>query len=586
MDSKTLFSAIEKKIRRLCLTDFPCGNGPWRRTKNGPDEAETESPDVLLDLLRYPRSPWMYSDSWSPQAAELRELAVTEPKRLRRDFILRYFKTIRITGKNVSCIDEGLLKFSKLEELVLSGNLISEIPAKHLPSTLKILELRANRLSSLRGLASSPPPQLQYLGLGSNGLGSHQDICDLTGRQWPRLACLDLSNCYFQEQKFLVSALETLPCLKTLTLKGNPFTMAPSYPGFTVDSLPELSCLDSSWLTTEDRYNFFGLARMKEMVEDVASVTLSLTRLRGIPDPLMHVDKKAAEFPIVIYKYFISYQFFKHPMLDNQGEVGESKPDTSKDDSVRPRRGSVKNTGKKVSTAVPAVNADETELPLHATPKLSWSECADLNYTLTYSVSCLGALKRFFIRGLRLDLMEEKTLLWPAPSEEAHQVKASPPKGKKGKKEQKVKTPPKKKKGPPELVRDPPIRKLLNSVHIPMQSLVSGGQRVKTVCNFGPLHVEPPAKQEEETEKKTKGDKKKDKKKDDKEAKQKQSKSFERQKTPKGKGKDAKKRDMDERTVLPTPVPVVPVTVELSVELEKWKTVSDALCGVMPAENA
>lgn len=64
-----------------------------------------------------------------------------------------------------------------------------------------------------------------------------------------------------------------------------------------------------------------------------------------------------------------------------------------------------------------------------------------------------------------------------------------------------VKTPPKpknkKKKGPPELVHDPPIRKLLNSVHIPMQSLVDGGQRVNTVCDFGPLQVEPPPKQEE-----------------------------------------------------------------------------------------
>lgn len=29
MSSKTLTAAIEKKIRSLCLTDFPCGNGPW-----------------------------------------------------------------------------------------------------------------------------------------------------------------------------------------------------------------------------------------------------------------------------------------------------------------------------------------------------------------------------------------------------------------------------------------------------------------------------------------------------------------------------------------------------------------------------
>uniref|UniRef100_A0A3P9QAV7 Leucine rich repeat containing 43 n=1 Tax=Poecilia reticulata TaxID=8081 RepID=A0A3P9QAV7_POERE len=399
MSSTILSAAIEKKIRRLCLTDFPCGNGPWvsfhcpRRTKNGSDEARTESPDVLLDLLRYPRSPWTYKDTWSPQASELRELAVREPKRLSKDFILNYFTTIRITGKNVSSVDEGLLKFSKLEELVLSSNLISEIPAKHLPGTLKILELRANRLSSLSGLASCPPPQLQYLGLGSNSLGSHQDICDLTGRHWPRLACLDLSNCNFQEQQYLVAALETLPCLKTLTLKGNPFTMTPSYPGFTVDSLPQLSCLDSSWVTTEDRYNFFGLARING----------DLTRLRGIPDPLMHVDKKAAEFPIVTYKYFISYRFCSRHTPDHQ-----------------------------------------VIYPSHT-------------------------FKTFTLRQVFV-LFQNKT----------------PPKAKN-----------KKKKGPPELVHDPPIRKLLHSVHIPMQSLVQGGHRVSAVCDFGPLHMEPPPKQEE-----------------------------------------------------------------------------------------
>uniref|UniRef100_A0A3B3XKX5 Leucine rich repeat containing 43 n=1 Tax=Poecilia mexicana TaxID=48701 RepID=A0A3B3XKX5_9TELE len=382
--STTLSVAIDKKIRRLCLTDFPCGIGPWvsfhcpRQTKNGPDEARTESPDVLLDLLRYPRSPWMYNDTWSPQASDLRELAVREPKRFSKDFILNYFTTIRITGKHVTFIDEGLLKFSKLEELVLSGNLISEIPAKHLPDTLKILELRANRLSSLSGLASCPPPQLQYLGLGSNSLGSHQDVCDLTGRHWPRLACLDLSNCNFQEQRLLVATLETLPCLKTLTLKGNPFTMTPSYPGFTVDSLPRLSCLDSSWLTTEERYNFFGLARIN------GELSFAVTDL-------------VEDFPVVTYKYFVSYQFFSRHTPDHQ---------------------------------------------------VIYPSYSSVFYSL-------------------------------------FQVK-TPPKAKN-----------KKKKGPPELVHDPPIRKLLNSVHIPMQSLVQGGQRVSSVCDFGPLHVEPPPKQEE-----------------------------------------------------------------------------------------
>lgn len=37
----------------------------------------------------------------------------------------------------MSVIDDGLLKFSKLEELVLSANLLTEIAVESLPITLK-----------------------------------------------------------------------------------------------------------------------------------------------------------------------------------------------------------------------------------------------------------------------------------------------------------------------------------------------------------------------------------------------------------------------------------------------------------------
>lgn len=47
---------------------------------------------------------------------------------------------LKISGAacvQVVLIDEGLLKFSKLEELVLSANNITEIPAENLPITLE-----------------------------------------------------------------------------------------------------------------------------------------------------------------------------------------------------------------------------------------------------------------------------------------------------------------------------------------------------------------------------------------------------------------------------------------------------------------
>lgn len=48
----------------------------------------------------------------------------------------------------------------------------------------------------------------------------------------------------------------------------------------------------------------------------------------------------------------------------------------------------------------------------------------------------------------------------------------------------------KKKKSVPELVQDAPIRRILGSVHVPLQSLVKRSQKVDVLCDFGALHTE------------------------------------------------------------------------------------------------
>lgn len=48
----------------------------------------------------------------------------------------------------------------------------------------------------------------------------------------------------------------------------------------------------------------------------------------------------------------------------------------------------------------------------------------------------------------------------------------------------------KKKKSVPELVRDAPVRRILGSVHIPLQSLVKGSQKVNILCDLCALHKE------------------------------------------------------------------------------------------------
>ncbi|XP_019113053.2 leucine-rich repeat-containing protein 43 [Larimichthys crocea] len=512
MSSKTLSAVLQKRIRRLCLNDFPCGPVNW--TKNCPDRADTEDIDARLDLLRCPHSPWKSDPSWSPQAPALRELAVLTPGHLNDRFIYNYFTTLRIVDKGVSVIDEGLLKFSKLEELVLTSNEITEISAQNLPSTLKILELRANRLSALDGLTSSPPPRLHHLGLGSNSFGSHGDVFQLTGKHWPQLLSLDLGDCEFQDQQALVNTLTTLPCLRTLVLEGNPFTLASCYPGFTLDSLPRLSYLDTLQISPDERHRFRGLAKMSDLTVDRASATVSIGRMRGIPDPLSADNGTNSDFPVVTYGYFITYDFCGHeipadPKLDSESKLDASTTahvteDGFSDADLQSNRNCEKETSK-LDTRDSMVYAERTcheiaQVSRHSTAKLTWSECMDFSDTQTYVVRNLGGLKRFFNLGLNLQIEEEKVLSWPAVSKDITMTKSSQnEKEKKGGKDKqtsvksgstKEKSKDKKKKSAPELVHDAPIRRLLGSVHVPLQSLTRRGQRVDVLCDFGVLHTE------------------------------------------------------------------------------------------------
>ncbi|XP_045889677.1 leucine-rich repeat-containing protein 43-like [Micropterus dolomieu] len=610
MSSKTLSAVLEKKIRRLCLNVFPCGYGSWRKTKGSTEGGETEETDSLLDLLSCPHSPWRHDESWSPQALPLRELAVLTPEHLHSDFIYKYFIALRIVDKGVTVIDNGLLKFSKLEELVLSANHISEIPAECLPSTLKILELRANRLSGLNSFTSPPPPRLQYLGLGSNCLGSHKDVSHLTGRHWPQLVCLDLRDCEFQDQRALLNALSTLPCLKTLVLEGNPFTLASCYPGFTVDSLPHLTCLDASWISPEERRCFRGLAKMTDLIVDQASTTVCVGRMRGIPDPLISADGNAPDFPVVTYSYFITYEFLSHQTSVYLTFDSESKfdaaatahvmEDSSSDADLRSNRNCEKETSKPDTKGLMVYTEetchDITLVSKHSTSKLTWSECMDFSDTQTYIVSDLGGLKRFLNQGLYLRIEEEKVLSWPAASDDVTVAKPSQTvkekKVGKGKESPiksgstKEKSKDKKKKSVPEMVQDAPIRRILGSVHVPLQSLIKSGQKVDVLCDLGVLHTETEVETtqalNEDLEKKIK-----EVKQEDKEAKQRGgSDATHNTVASKGKGKGRKKCGMDVHADSSVPVQLKPVTVELRVELEKWQSASEAHQLLLPQQNS
>ncbi|KAM6954425.1 leucine-rich repeat-containing protein 43-like [Aplochiton taeniatus] len=563
MNSRTLSSVVEEQLCKLCLNDFPCGHGSWRRCvertydeeswgymqHNGGEGAHFQEPEALIELLNSPRSPWKHEVSWSPQASTLRELSVLAPERLQGNFVFSHFEILRMVDKGVSLIDKGLLKFSNLKELVLSANRISEIPAHHFPGSLRVLELHANQISNLKDLNHRQLPHLQHLGLGSNRLGSTEDIKYLTGVFWPKLVSLDLSWCGFEGQRDLVEALATLPCLRTLVLEGNPTALVPSYPGFIIDRLPGLFHLDASRITADDRHSFRGLAKT-ELIVDKAAATLSVNRIRGVPDPLLGVDENATEFPVVNYSYFVTYEFLSQ---------------------------------------LPTDKTDMNNVTRHSTPKLPWAECMDLGYTRVHSTSDLGSLKSFLLRGLWLSVEEEKVISWPAPTGELPVAK--PVTEKKGGKEAarppsntKVQPSKDKKKNKKEsmidLVQETPIRKTLGSFHVPLQNLVSGGKKVDILCNLGVLLTEHSTKAVPSREKDPSKKNKDDKKKDDKKAKSGDSAKGQKNLPPaKGKGKGGRKdSEVDVSVDNTSPGQLEPLTVEFSVQLEKWRSISEARC--------
>ncbi|KAJ7994275.1 hypothetical protein DPEC_G00264200 [Dallia pectoralis] len=492
MGSQTLSFTVEKHLRGLCLKDFPCGNGSWSKSRQvvleeqswgywekdtGREEAAKEDQEALVELLTSPLSPWRYVGSWSPQAHELRELSIRSPERLNGNVIFNHFNTLRIVDKGVSIIDDGMLRFSCLKELVLSGNHISELEAKHLPCTLQVLELYGNQVSSLKDLTSGPLPSLQHLGLGCNRLGLTADIQYLTGTFWPRLVSLDLSWSGFQTQVVLVDGLATLPCLRALVLEGNPLTMTPSYPGFVLDSLPQLLYLDNTRVTPEDLQRFKGLARMRDMIVDQALATVTVRRIRGVPNPTLDVTEGAAECPVVSHRYSVCYEF--PSQLPSAHEARNNTASTP---------GTMTGTAKeKYGENVGHQPVPKQILMMNHTPKLEWAETMDFSHTSTHVVGDLMSFKSFVLCGLWLTVEEEKTVSWTVSSED--QSKHKPRTGKRGG-EKSVQPSSntlnqRSKDNKDDEVQEIPIRRILNTVHVPLQGLMSGKRTVDVVCKLG-----------------------------------------------------------------------------------------------------
>ncbi|NXM18353.1 LRC43 protein, partial [Ploceus nigricollis] len=320
-------AAFQEYLQHLGLQDFPCGLGSWNKSclnarrspraqPAGLEEAVPpgeESPEALLELLRDQHSPWALPPDCSPQDQLLREVAVLAPELLQGSGVFQVVKSLRLLDKGslqVEEVDEGVLRFQQLEELVLSANHISRVTSAHLPRTLKVLELCCNAVGDLQDLCARPPPELQHLGLGYNQLCGPSQEKHLTVDFWPNLVSLDLSFNSLTDLLGLVSQLSTLPKLRILVLQGNPLALIPPYRGFLLDSLPKLSILDDIHIWPEERQQFHGLARQPELIRSEARVVVSIGEMKGLPNPEDFQQLEVgSEGPVITYSYCVTYQF-------------------------------------------------------------------------------------------------------------------------------------------------------------------------------------------------------------------------------------------------------------------------------------
>ncbi|KAI4889406.1 hypothetical protein NFI96_034090 [Prochilodus magdalenae] len=585
MGHQTLTSVISKLIHSLCLERYPCGRGSWHKPHLGDYEdlvdAASEEEDALLELLQSPLSPWKEEGSWSPQALALRELAVKTPERLKGNFIYSFFTTLRIVDKGVSDIDEGLLMFNCLEELVLSANNITELPWENLPNTVRVLELYGNQISSLKSVNILPPPHLQHLGLGNNCLGSPEDIQYFTANHWPQLMSLDLSWSGFTEQCAVVEALSALPHLQCLALEGNPLTLTPSYPGFVLDSLIRLLYIDGRQVTPDDRLRFSGLAQLPGAVCKKAEVIVCIQNMKGVPSPVLPLD----EFPMVSHSYSVSYEFLHQPQ--SQENVLQTDLESGTSANLQEQHKELASisypsadlfktsTDEQNKGFLPQPQDLNIPVVMNSTLKQEWAEVIEFNYTRTHHIADLPALKNFFLRGLWLTVEEEKVLSWPAPPTERAGTKISADRKVKESTEtgQKLKDVKKKKESVLNLIQEAPVRRTINTVHVQLKDLLEGKDKIQVECDLGVLLSEQNTRTtvtcEKEQSKRPKEDKKEDKK-------TKPSGDTRTQKNltfSKGKGKGREESETDAPAGESSPCYMEPLTVEFCVQLSKVSSV-------------
>lgn len=484
--------AFYEQLKSLRIKDFPCGLGSWRQisskrhAKYDCGSAQFENTEDLLELER--SGPYSVDCSWSKETKSLRKIAIETPEVLKEpNFVMKHFTTLRIVNKNVSDIDDCILKFVNLKELILSANLIEELDGRNFPKGLEVLELAVNNVKDLSGLRGDNLSSLLHLGLAHNQV-SFVSSRSLTPDQWPSLLSLDLSYNNLSDLKTTVEILKQLPVLRNLLLIGNPLYLSKSYHGLIIDNMPGLSFLDNAPISADDRHHFKSFSRIKDIDTNSSHVVVEIAEIDGVKKLVQTEEPDSpADYPKIEFKYHVEFTF----MRDSQSE--ESLQDTSVIDRIKDN-----SFSREEDPSLQSVSTDE----------LLWANTIQLNFKKPFVIKELTRMRDFLQNGVTFivigvqhtyvledpqladdittprsqsESIPEKRQVKSASKDRSKDIKdrrkSSGKKSAKGGKDRGKKE----KHSMSELYELPQVRKVVGSCHVPLASLLEGESEEK-VC--------------------------------------------------------------------------------------------------------
>lgn len=141
------------------------------------------------------------------------------------EYIVNFFKDLRVQKRNIYALDPTLAKFDNLKVLNLSFNSIQKI--EFLPPNLEELYLNGNEVNEVALSPTRPYTKMIHLGLSMNKI--RNTALSLIVKVFPNLFCLDVSFNDLCDLESSITWCKQLKNLKMLFMEGNPLVFTQNY---------------------------------------------------------------------------------------------------------------------------------------------------------------------------------------------------------------------------------------------------------------------------------------------------------------------------------------------------------------------